>query len=320
MILADKIIKYRKQLGYSQEELADKLGVSRQAVSKWESTLSIPDLDKIIKMSQLFGVSTDYLVLDDVEDATPSIEADDLTPTLNLDETNHYMDTVARAAIKIAFGTLLCIISPIPLIVLTSMVENNSTQISESVASGIGLIFLIVVVAIAVGHFIYYGMQLSEFQYLDQEPFNLAYGVEGIVRQRKKSFEQKYRITLIIGIGLCILSVLPIFFMMMLNRPEDEYFIAITLLLILVSVGVSFIIKAAMVYGSYQKLLQEGDYQLTQKTKRKKMDRISGAYWCTITAIYLAVSFLTFAWHITWVIWVVAGVLYGAIEALFGED
>ncbi|MEG0328039.1 MAG: helix-turn-helix transcriptional regulator [Erysipelothrix sp.] len=320
MILADKIIKHRKQLGYSQEELADKLGVSRQAVSKWESTLSIPDLDKIIKMSQLFGVSTDYLVLDDVEEATPSVEDDDLTPTLNLDETNRYMDTVARAAIKIAFGVLLCIISPIPLIVLTSMVENGSIHITEDVASGIGLIFLIVVVVIAVAHFIYYGRQLNEYEYLDQEPFNLAYGVEGIVKQRKKSFEHKYRITLITGIGLCILSVLPIFFSMMLGVSDDEYYIGVALLLILVSIGVSFIIKASMVYGSYQKLLQEGDYQRVKKTKRKKMDRISGAYWCTITAIYLAVSFLTFAWHITWVIWVVAGVLYGAIEALFGED
>ncbi|MEG0727895.1 MAG: XRE family transcriptional regulator, partial [Erysipelothrix sp.] len=130
----------------------------------------------------------------------------------------------------------------------------------------------------------------------------------------------KYRITLITGIGLCILSVLPIFFSMMLGVSDDEYYIGVALLLILVSIGVSFIIKASMVYGSYQKLLQEGDYQRVKKTKRKKMDRISGAYWCTITAIYLAVSFLTFAWHITWVIWVVAGVLYGAIEALFGED
>ena len=63
MILADKITELRKRSGWSQEELAGRLGVSRQAVSKWESAASIPDLDKILKLSQLFDVSTDTLSL-----------------------------------------------------------------------------------------------------------------------------------------------------------------------------------------------------------------------------------------------------------------
>ena len=62
MILADKIIELRKKNGWSQEELAEKVGVSRQSVSKWEGALSVPDLDKILLMSQIFGVSTDYLL------------------------------------------------------------------------------------------------------------------------------------------------------------------------------------------------------------------------------------------------------------------
>ena len=62
MILGEKIIRLRKQREWSQEELASQLGISRQSVSKWESGASIPDLDKIIKMSSLFGVTTDYLL------------------------------------------------------------------------------------------------------------------------------------------------------------------------------------------------------------------------------------------------------------------
>ena len=72
MILADKIIKLRKQQGWSQEQLAEMLNVSRQSVSKWEGGLSIPDLDKIIKMSSLFGVSTDYLLKDELEEIQPA--------------------------------------------------------------------------------------------------------------------------------------------------------------------------------------------------------------------------------------------------------
>lgn len=62
MILADKIIQLRKRCGMSQDELAELINVSRQSVSKWEGALSVPDLDKILKMSEIFGVSTDYFI------------------------------------------------------------------------------------------------------------------------------------------------------------------------------------------------------------------------------------------------------------------
>jgi transcriptional regulator with XRE-family HTH domain len=62
MSIADRILALRKSKGLSQEELADKVGVSRQAVSKWESEQSIPDLEKIIALSEYFDVTTDYIL------------------------------------------------------------------------------------------------------------------------------------------------------------------------------------------------------------------------------------------------------------------
>ena len=67
MILADKIIELRKQNGWSQEDLAEKMDVSRQAISKWEGAQSVPDMGRIVRLSELFGVSTDYLLKDDME-------------------------------------------------------------------------------------------------------------------------------------------------------------------------------------------------------------------------------------------------------------
>ncbi len=67
MILAEKIAYLRKRKDWSQEELADQLEISRQSVSKWESAASIPELDKIIRMSVIFGVSTDFLLKDDYD-------------------------------------------------------------------------------------------------------------------------------------------------------------------------------------------------------------------------------------------------------------
>ena len=78
MIFADKLITLRKKAGWSQEELAEKLNVTRQSVSKWEGAQSVPDIDKILQMSRLFGVTTDYLLKD--EQAEPEYTEDDTSP------------------------------------------------------------------------------------------------------------------------------------------------------------------------------------------------------------------------------------------------
>ena len=79
MILADKIILLRKRKGWSQEELAEQLGVTRQSVSKWEGAQSVPDIQKIIQMSEIFGVTTDYLLKDEIE----ATKTEDITKIQN---------------------------------------------------------------------------------------------------------------------------------------------------------------------------------------------------------------------------------------------
>ena len=86
MILADKIMNERKRNGWSQEELADKLGVSRQSVSKWESAQSVPDLNRIIKLAEIFGVTTDYLLKEELENSFEQqvVKEDDVTKKMYL--------------------------------------------------------------------------------------------------------------------------------------------------------------------------------------------------------------------------------------------
>ena len=93
MIFADKLILLRKKAGWSQEELADQMNVTRQSVSKWEGAQSVPDLEKMIRLSKLFGVSTDYLLKDEIEEAEHISLSDD-APTLrrvSMDEANTFL-------------------------------------------------------------------------------------------------------------------------------------------------------------------------------------------------------------------------------------
>jgi hypothetical protein len=84
------------------------------------------------------------------------------------------------------------------------------------------------------------------------------------------------------------------------------------LLLCFVAVGVYLIVRTCCIEDGYKVLLEEGDYDRAMKAVSR---RIGSIYWPVVTAVYLLVSFLTVGWAITWVIWPVAGVLYGAITA-----
>ena len=78
--------------------------------------------------------------------------------------------------------------------------------------------------------------------------------------------------------------------------------------------GVKIIcVRVGMVKSSYDTLLQEGEYTKEEKLFKKKTDTFSGVYWCLTTAIYLAWSFWTMSWDITWIVWPVAGVLFAAL-------
>ena len=76
MNIADRIQQLRKSKGISQEELADKIRVSRQAVSKWESAQGYPDIENVIRLSQIYHVSTDYILLGSKNETSP----DDVLP------------------------------------------------------------------------------------------------------------------------------------------------------------------------------------------------------------------------------------------------
>ena len=100
MIFADKLILLRKKAGWSQEELADQMNVTRQSVSKWEGAQSVPDLEKMLRLSELFGVSTDYLLKDEIEEAE-HIDSSDDTPSLrrvSMEEANAFLSVKLRTA------------------------------------------------------------------------------------------------------------------------------------------------------------------------------------------------------------------------------
>lgn len=319
MILADKIIAERKKNGWSQEELAEKIGVTRQAVSKWEGAQTTPDLQKLLQMSNVFGVSADYLLKDEM-DAPEYIEAQEdetvIFRKVTLQEANHFLEVKKETAPKIAFATFLCILSPVCLILLGAAAEMGALPVTEDMAGGLGMMILLVMIAIACAIFIACGAKTKAYEFLEKELIETEYGVTGMVKERKKEYEPTYTRYNILGTVICILGVIPLF---AVSMRGDEDFIAVVIfafLFVVEAIGVRFFVIAGINQASFEKLLQEGDYSVDAKKKSPLLSAISTVYWLVITAIFLGMSFTTKEWQTTGLIWPVAGVLYPAVLAL----
>lgn len=316
MILADKIIDLRKKNGWSQEELAAQLGVSRQAVSKWESASSIPDLDKVIKLSGLFGVSTDYLLRDSMGEPEPEeeqvFESGQEIREISMEEVNHYMEAVRETAGIIAAGVSLCILSPVSMILLLGLAEAGGLAFSENAAVAAGVSVLLLMVSCAVALFVIWGKKLEAWEYLEAEPIELSYGVKGAVEKKKSEYAPTHSITLAVGIPLCIVSAVPIFMGAALD-DGSAVLTGVCVCLCLVAAGTFLLVKTGMVYESFQKLLEEGEYTRMEKKHKKRDEILAGIYWCCVTAVYLGWSFYTMGWERTWIIWPCSAVLYGAV-------
>lgn len=314
MILADKIIRLRKKNGWSQEELADKMNVSRQAVSKWEAAQTTPDLEKILQLGNLFGVTTDYLLKDELVDEE-FVEGVDETPIrkISLAEANDYLEQRKNASVQIAIATLLCIISPILIFLLLAFSECTSIPITENLAVGIGMVALFSLVTIAVVIYIRVGFKNAPYEFLEKEPFETEYGVTGLAREKQKTYRNTYIKYNIFGTCACILSPVPLI-CAALSGKGLLVMIMLCGTLLTVAIGVMFFIVAGVRWASMQKLLKEGEFSEKGKQKNKIIEAIGTVYWLLATAIYLGWSFLTSDWHITWVIWPIAGVLFAVVE------
>ena len=320
MILADKITEERKKNGWSQEDLAEKLGVSRQSVSKWESAGSVPDLQKIIQLADLFGVSTDYLLKDTLGQENrgtgAASEPESTLRRVSMEEANAFLNAKKKAAPMIANAAALCILSPVLLLLLVAFSESQLLPITEGTAIGLGCTVLFVSVAAAVFIFITCGIQLSRLKPLEQEAFETEYGVTGMVKEKSHSYEERFSRGIAIGVVLCIVSVIPLIIAGAMDAPDPICTECAALLLALVALGVNLMVRVVMVKGSYDTLLQEGDFSQKEKRARKKLDTFSSVYWCLATAIYLGWSFWTRRWDFTWLVWPVAGVLFAAVSGI----
>ena len=271
-------------------------------------------------MSRLFGVSTDYLVKDEIESELIQGEAEESGSPLrrfSMEEANAFLKVKVKSAKQIAFGVWLCIMAIIPLIV-------SEIWSDQSFAKPIGFILAAFIVAGAVALFLLNGFKLKAFEWMEKDRFETAYGVNGMVKERLKSYLPKFLTRIVIGVILCIVTLATFAaseFLPQVIQIEKNVVIAVGFAI--AAIAVYLFVSAGIIRGSFSMLLQEDDYRPEKKAVDKKIEPIMGIYWLAATAVYLAYSFITMEWHRSWIVWPVAGVLCGVLyiilELIYGK-
>lgn len=302
MILADKIISLRKKEGMTQEDLASQVGVSRQSVSKWESTMAMPDLDKIMKLSKIFEVSTDFLLNDDLgmEQIIVDQRVEEVGKTIDLDFLNEYLSAYEKIAKIITLATVLLVTGPVVFSLIAKFNQN------------LAIVALLGIVAIAVGIFINTGFIASKYEFIEKEPYNFSYGVEGVIKKTLDDYQPILKRNIMISIAIFILS--PAMFVLMDNTSFDND-IVVYLFLILTALAAGLIAYTMIKYSSYRDILKYRDPKVQKK--EGILGKASGILWVLTVCIYLAYSFMTNNWYNSWIIFIVATFIQVVIAMLF---
>lgn len=193
MILSEKILSLRKKNGWSQEELAEKLNVTRQSVSKWESAASIPDIGKILELAQIFDVTTDYLLKDDMEEMqyTPDSEyrgEPAKGPKVSVQEANEYFSCKERSGKATGIAVAFFILCPVPLLALMGLSEMPGFLLSDEVCAGLGIVLLLLFVSAGIAISVFDDSRMKRFHYLKNFDFDLEYGVAGIAEGKRENY------------------------------------------------------------------------------------------------------------------------------------
>ncbi len=314
MILADKISKLRKELGWSQEELAERMNVSRQSVSKWESASSIPDLNKIILLAEIFGVSTDYLVIEEIEEPEGGqVDSEPGVVTVTLEEASAYVEAKQTAARLTSWGVLILMYSFAPLFFLLGLAGEGHLGLTEDTATFLGLVGILGGIALAVSFFIRTNQYNEDQETIDGGNFELSYGVRGAFKERAKALRPLYSQRVSVSVTMIILSVVPLLVSAIYGfSPMVQLFMVMAIFLI-IGAAVFYMVPVVMEKNAINRVISEGDFSPRRQVQNRKIGRIAVVYWPIVVAVYIGWSLWTHAWGTTWILWPVACVGFGAL-------
>lgn len=236
---------------------------------------------------------------------------------LSFEEAKQYVDELARQGFFVSIGVMLCIFSVIWPILSETF---NWSQ-------ALGVTGMMLFIAAAVFLFVYSGIMVGKWDYIKKGNYMIDFDTAKVMQNEQSRFRKDYAVRLTIGIILCVLCWLPSMVIeeTALGRIDQFENMGAVFLFIIVGIGVMMIVYSSMTMEAYKQILKINDIRLVsgnyvrdsgkEKYINPTVETIMSLFWPTVTSVYLIWSFLTFDWHLTWVIWPVAGIISGVVKA-----
>ncbi|MEG0365924.1 MAG: helix-turn-helix transcriptional regulator [Coprobacillus sp.] len=296
-----KLQSLRKEKGLSQEALAEKLNVSRQAVSKWETGEGYPEMDKIILLSDLFQVSLDYLIKDSGQVNENSNKED--TYFMTSQKIKEYLEFKSKFGLRIGGAVMLFILSVL-----------LPVWCSDTPYEKYGIFGMLCIVAIGVVVIIFTGMASEKHSELENKKINMSFNDLQSLQEEYSRFKAKFGMAIASGVGLIILAVAGV---VLIGEGAFEDKMGPSLLFVCVACSVYVFITTGVKDGAYKFLVQNKRYIAEKNAEQNSLFSIT----MPLAAMaYLVIGFTTGYWHPGWIIFPVVAIITSGIEALRGKS
>ena len=297
MSFGENLQNLRRKENMTQDELAEKLNVSRQAVSKWESASGYPETEKIIAICEIFNCSMDDLVKGKIKET-------------NLEKNNYdLIMTKSAKGNSLAVGIILLGVA----IMLTILSFATNEQLEEQY-SFIGVIFVLLGVVFAVPLFIINGNRIEEFKQKNPKLNNIY---------NEKELEEgkaKYTKFTAIGISIILIGVIAMLLIVGLKISDEESCLAVAVLMYFITIGTTIIVYSSSMKDKFDILKYNKENSLEYKELKNKVGRICGIIMLVATIIFLVWGFTLNMWQINWIVYPIGGIICGIISILIEKD
>ena len=316
MSFGENIVYYRKQSGITQEELAERLYVSRQTVSRWENSSAFPDVEMLIRLCDIFNCDMDTLVRGDAEKKnSEKLKFSTTESEIDIAKYDKHMNLFA---LLISLGVWL-IIFAVSLTVFTSGFNGGEL---------ISVIVLFALLSISVADFIFCGINHTNF--MRENPRMPSYPEEKIKAFLKKMPWFIITATVLIFIGVILLIIMNYDENSIPVDVEKNFWehLSAAIFLSIISVSTFLYVYSGIIYSKFNvkeyndACISEGfiasdesENGLDEKKKRLN-DSISSIIMLSATAIFLLLGFLKNLWHPAWVAFPIGGICCGICSVI----
>ena len=298
MSLSENLQNLRKIKNMSQEELAEKLNVSRQAVSKWESGSGYPETEKIISICEIFDCSMDELVKGKI---TEDVK----------EEKSNYDSVMTKTAKGIATGVGIILIGVSLLLTLIGLAPNEQAEDQYAL---IGVVMVLIGVVFAVPLFIMNGTKRDDFKKKNTKIANVYSEKE--VEEGKS----KYTKFLAVGVSIILTGVVAMMALIGLKVFGEESIFPVAILMYFVTIGASTIVYGGQMKDKYDIEKYNKENSEEYKAKEEKTGKICGVIMLITTIIFLVWGFVFSSWSINWIVYPIGGILCGIVGTIMGKN